>query len=295
MTTIEMMNNLVTEQQTKKDEYLAAEAKLVEPIGELILGTEVACVSYGNGTITKVSGTTVDNIIIDIAFNNNIKKFSLPHVMVKSNFIKFVSLDLSEIWKATLEAHTYLTAEYKAFEVSARQSMSDLEKKAEADKKAEEKYLRLKENSVKAFDEMSNRVFISSPDEEFYYALGWLANHIGSMTATLPDYLGSAFEKHFGIETPKTLVDSRAKTSGGYAKQWSWEFRCTIKKLADTCVPSCIQNVTTDFSKGIHNTSFLWDLIDNYGFQFGKKQDVEKIAENIPVKYIEFFNAGLVG
>jgi hypothetical protein len=113
------------------------------------------------------------------------------------------------------------------------------------------------------------------------------------MTAILPDYLGSAFEQHFGTEAPKTLVDGRAKTSGGYAKQWSWEFKCTIKKLKETVVPACIQSVTTDFSKGIHNTVFLWDLVSNHGFQFGKKQDIEKIKDTVPAQFITSFETGL--
>ena len=140
---------------------------------------------------------------------------------------------------------------------------------------------------------ITNPKTFENPNEEFYYSLGWLARHMGSLVAILPDYLGQAFEKHFGLEAPKTLVDGRAKTSGGYAKQWSWEFKCTIKKLNETVVPSCLENVTTDFSKGIHNTSFLWDLVENYGFAFGKKQDPDKIAEYVPAQYKTAFANGL--
>lgn len=176
----------------------------------------------------------------------------------------------------------------------ARCREKEAKKKAEQLKKAEANYERLKEKSLKDFDEMTKAAHKAvSESAEFYYSLGWLANHVGSLTAVLPDYLGTAFEKHFGTEAPKTLIDSRAKTSGGYAKQWSWEFKCTIKKLKDTTVPTCIQNITADFSKGIHNTAFLWDLVTNYGFKFGKKQDVVEILRCVPIEYVYTFNEGM--
>ena len=71
-----------------------------------------------------------------------------------------------------------------------------------------------------------------------------------------------------------------------------WEFRCAIKKLKETTVPANLINVTTDFSKGIHNTAFIWDLVSNYGFQFGKKQDVDKIMDTVPNQYKVMFEAG---
>lgn len=290
----EMQNGINDEMQLTREAYLETEAKIVKAIGDYIVGAEVSCSKYGEGKVVAYTGDTVDTIILDIDFSGETKRFSLVHIMT-NNFIKFADIfEIGDAWDSAFTLHTTLTGIYKACEQVLRQQQIEAEKRAEAEKKAEAKYQKQKEQAVKSFDQMVQEANTSLSDvDEFYYALGWLAKHIGSMTAILPDYLGSAFEKHFGAETPKTLVDGRAKTSGGYAKQWSWEFKCTIKKLKETVVPACIQSVTTDFSKGIHNTAFLWDLVSNYGFQFGKKQDVDKIREAIPAQYISSFETGL--
>ena len=276
-----------------REAYYKAEATLVELVGDYVVGAEVTCV-HGSGHITKYSGTALDNIIVDIEFAEFTKRYSLNHILTISKFIQFAdTFEIGVIWTDAMVVHKELSDKFIELERTARQLEIEAAKKAEAEKKAEEKYQKAKAKAIKDFDDQTKVVTPRSTTDEFYYALGWLASHVGAMTAVLPDYLGSAFEKHFGIEAPKTLVDSRAKTSGGYAKQWSWEFKCTIKKLKETTVPACIQSVTTDFSKGIHNTAFLWDLVDNYGFQFGKTQDVEKIKDNVPAEYISFFEAGL--
>lgn len=297
MTCLEKINEMkevvTLEKQNYKTDYFKAEENLVNTICMYITNAEVTSRAYGIGTITKASGSILSNIIADITFKNGVKRISFLHIMT-NNFTNFTGLkDIDAIWSTAFELHTVLTDTYKKFEREAKQLAIELEKKAEADRKAEAKYEELKTKALKDFNNISNRTKVHSDTSDFYYALGWLASHIGTVTATLPDYLGAAFEKYFGTKAPKTLVDSRAKTSGGYAKQWSWEFKCTIKKLKDTVIPSCIQNVTADFSKGIHNTSFIWDLVEDYGFQFGKTQDVEKIAQTIPAKYINSFNEGL--
>lgn len=291
----EIQNGINDETQMMKEAYLATEAQLVDALGNGVVGKSVSCVKYGEGEIVAFKGNTVEDIIVDINFSGEIKKFSLNHIM-NNKFVQFVDFDeFADIWTKAFELHTTLTGLHNESERVARQLLIEAEKQAEAEKKAEAKYQKAKEKALKDFDDLVAQANNTLSDvDEFYYALGWLANHVGSMTAILPDYLGAAFEKHFGTEAPKTLVDGRAKTSGGYAKQWSWEFKCTIKKLKETVVPACIENVTTDFSKGIHNTSFLWDLVANYGFQFGKKQDVDKIKETIPAQFVPSFEAGLM-
>ena len=276
-------------------DYVAAETALVDLFAEQIKGAEITSTSYGIGLVLNSYGDTLDQMVMEVNFFDSIRKFAvMPVITGKVLFIKFSDIpEIRDMWDYAFDLHTDLTRKNNEIKNTIEQMKKEAEKKAEADKKAEAKYQQLKEKALKDFDTLLEKKTEISKVDEFYYALGWLANHMGSMTAILPDYLGPAFEKHFGESTPKTLVDSRAKTSGGYAKQWSWEFKCSIKKLKNTVVPACIQNVTTDFSKGIHNTSFLWDLVDNYGFQFGKSQDTDKIAETIPAKYIDSFKEGL--
>lgn len=299
MTNFERLENLAAVELDLVDaqnQYNAAEAELVSVICDLVNGAEVDCVSYGTGTVTAACGVTLSSIIIDIYFPDvfKTKRFSLLHLMTVTNFVQFTNDDIKTLWMKAFDVHNALTTALKTLESTRKQLELEAAKKVEADKKAEQKYQKMREKAIRDFDELAHQAkTVWTEADEFYYALGWLAKHVGSMTAILPDYLGSAFEKYFGVDAPKTLVDGRAKTSGGYAKQWSWEFKCTIKKLKETTVPACIQSITTDFSKGIHNTAFLWDLVSNYGFQFGKKQDVDRIRKEVPAQYISSFETGL--
>jgi hypothetical protein len=165
-------------------------------------------------------------------------------------------------------------------------------KKAEAEKKAEAKYQKQKEKAIKDFEALTNKAReIVTQTDEFYYALGWLAKHVGTVSAALPDYLEVPFTKHFGAETPCKVVDSKHRGPAGWQSQWSWSFRATLKK-ADN-IPAILTQYLNPTGKAVTNTSFIWDLIDNYGFKFGKKQDAAEIAKVIPAKYIDIFNDGL--
>lgn len=278
-----------------RNDYKNARQTLATFFGEALVTADVDCKAHGAGTVTFVTGHTIEDLIAEVSFANEIRRFSVSHMINCARFIKFVDTDtILEMWNATAKVSSELAAEFDKHKEAARLLAVETEKKAEEEQKANERYEQLKKKALFDFNKLANSDKASTTvNDEFYYALGWLAKHVGSLTAILPDYLGPAFEQTFGTNTPKTLVDGRAKTSGGYAKQWSWEFKCTIKKLKETAVPVCIQSVTADFSKGIHNTSFLWDLVKNHGFQFGKEQDIDKIRNTIPTQYIDLFEAGM--
>lgn len=279
---------------TLQEDFDKVETELVTLVNSCFTNSKVECNAYGDGIVVGVTGATFDDVIAEIAFKAENKKFSLKHIILNTKFVTFIDSDLLDIYNKAFEVHTEFKNTYLKLRETKRLNTIEAKKKAEAEKKAEAKYQKQKEHAFQTFDQLvANASTTLSENDKFYYALGWLVNHIGTLTAILPDYLGPAFEKHFGTDAPKTLVDGRAKTSGGYAKQWSWEFKCTIKKLKETVVPTVIQNVTTDFSKGIHNTAFLWDLVENYGFQFGKKQDIGKIKDTIPAQFTTSFEAGL--
>lgn len=292
----EMKATLMTQEEVTKDEYDATESLLAEKLCDFVLGAELKCFLYGTGKVITATGTELKNTILTVQFETGLTNcFSLLHIISNnSKATNFPDTEMYEVFNLTLEIHKLNVTLFNIFESNVRQQLREAEKKAEAERRAEVTYKKKKDKALKDFETLANAKTEISTVDDFYYALGWLAKHIGSMTAILPDYLGPAFEKYFGTEAPKTLVDSRAKTSGGYAKQWSWEFKCTLRNLKETVVPASIQTVTTDFSKGIHNTSFLWNLIQNYGFQFGKKQDIDQIKNTIPSQYIPSFEAGLI-
>ena len=288
----ELQNNLDGRTQMVKEAYLATEAQLVDAIGNGVLGKSVSCVKYGNGTIVAFSGDTVEAIIVNIDFAGEIKRFSLNHIM-NNKFVQFVDFDeITDAWLKAFELHTTLTGLYNESESLARQLLIEAEKQAEAEKKAEAKYQKLKEKALRDFDQLAAQsTNILSDVDEFYYALGWMAKHIGSISAALPDYLESSFTKHFGTETNARIVDSKKKTVNGNSMQWTFGFKATLRKPEN--IPAILSQYISSTGKAIANTSFIWDLVDNYGFQFGKKQDADKIKSTVPTQFIASFEAGL--
>jgi hypothetical protein len=286
-----MKSSIKSDMHVPKDVYLEIEAEIVKAVGDYITNAEVSCVSYGTGKIISYTGNTLEDLIVDIQFTDVVKRFSLVHIM-NNKFIKIESIsEIKDAWDSASEVHTAITAIHKECERILRQQELEAQKKAEADKKAEAKYQKQKEKALNDFEMLSNRTFEASTDNDFYYALGWLAKHVGTVSAALPDYLADAFAKYFGADTPCRVVDSKHRGPAGWQSQWSWSFSATLKK-AET-VPAILQQYLNPKGKAITDTSFVWDLIDNYGFKFGKEQDVEQIAKTVPAKYIDSFNEGL--
>ena len=138
---------------------------------------------------------------------------------------------------------------------------------------------------------MVNKPVDVGSTDDFYYTLGWLAKHIGTLSATMPDYLESAFIAHFGSTVPVTVVDSTKKTSNGNAMQWTFAFKATLRNPDN--VPTYLDPYLSTSKKAIANTAFIWDLVESCGFTFGKKQDIDNIKSKVPAQYISSFESGL--
>lgn len=273
--------------------YYELEGKLLTSLSEYIIGAKVSCSLYGDGKIISTSGTTLDNMIIDIEFAEVNKKFSFSHIM-SNKFMKVLDLeDLAEIWNDMFVVHTLMTENYKNFNREQRLAKIEAEKRAEADKIADAKYQKQKEKAITEFDKMATKETELSDIDEFYYSLGWLAKHVGTVTAALPDYLAKSFAKYFGSEVPCRIVDSKKKGPAGYTSQWSWSFTMSLRKPEG--IPAFLVKHLSQNGKTVSDTSFVWDLVDNYGFEFGKKQNLDKIKQNVPAKFMSSFDAGYVG
>lgn len=294
MTTLDKITEMTTtvalDLENAREKYFEAEATLVQILSGWVYEAKVSCTALGEGIITEADGTTLDNLIVTINFNGDNKRFSLVHIM-NNKFIKFTELDVTDIWTKASTMHTEWTAEYKELVRTAEQLAIEAEKKAIAEKKAEEKFQKQKDKAIKDFDKLVNKTTTLSEVDEFYYALGWLAKHIGTISARLPDYLKDAFEKTFGPDTPCYVVDSKKRTVNGNSMQWTFGFKATLKKAES--MPSILRQYINESGNALTSTSFIWDLVSNYGFQFSKKQDVDKIAQTIPAQYIDSFNEGL--
>lgn len=291
-TTYEKIEAIVTElsQENFRDEYKKANAELINIFSNYIDKALVTCIIYGKGAVTESNGATFADLIISVDFSGDIKRFSLNHVITHAKFATFMNPEITKVYNKAWEVYTELTKQFRAFEDQEQRINLEAEKKAEAEEKAEAKYQKAKARSIRDFESLVGRPRSATTQaDEFYQALGWLASHVGTVTAVLPDYLSDTFKKHFG-DIPHTTVDGRKRTTNGNAMQWTFSFKATLRKPEN--VPAFLTQYLGSNGKAITDTSFIWDLVDTYGFQFGKKQDVEKIKETIPSQYIVYFEEG---
>jgi hypothetical protein len=290
----EIKNNADLRIENAAEAYAQAELELVNLVGDYAVGAEVSCKAFGPGHINAYTGTTLEGLIVEIEFADITKKYSLMHIITVGNFVVLENtFELGTIWSEAMTVHNDLTKQLRELQQHARLLEAEAVKKAAAAKKAEEQFQRSKAKAIKDFEELTTKVCPKSTADEFYYSLGWLVNNTTSFSAALPDYLLSSFEKQFGTEANPTVVDSKKRTVNGFPMQWALSMKASIKKAALELIPTYLTKYLGKAGNAITDTSFVWDLVDNYGFQFGKKQDVGKIRENIPSCYLEFFEAGL--
>jgi hypothetical protein len=179
---------------------------------------------------------------------------------------------------------------YDAEEREAYRIQQEQERKAREEKLEKEKFEKRKQaalqklNSIKP--EQTSRLF-KTPTSQ-YEVLGWMAKHTKSIKASMPDYMENWFVKIFGPEADRYVVDSTKRTSGGHPMQWSLSCKISF----DSEVPSLLLNKVASNKKAIDSVAFVWDLIDNYGFTFGKTQSYEQIESEIPNQYLEDFRRG---
>jgi hypothetical protein len=274
--------------------YLTAEIVLVDLLGEFLKGAEINSTTYGTGKVVGTYGDTLDRMIMEVAFVDTVRKFGvLPVVTGKALFNKFADIsEVGDAWDHAFDLHTDITKKFADIKREVAKQAYEAAKKAEADKLAKEKFEATKARAIRDFEKLSNTVVPTSTTDEFYYSLGWLAKHVGSVSARLPDYLSDSFTRHFGHDAVHTSVDSRKKTINGNSMQWTFGFTATLRKPEN--IPAALIAHLGSTGKQIADTSFIWDLVDNYGFQFGKQQDIDKIRSHVPSDFLSFFEAGLI-
>ena len=276
--------------------YLEAEAVLVALLSEQILGAEVHTNNDGIGTVLNSSGLTINNMIMTLAFStDNTKCYAVePVIAGKVFFSKFVNNpELFEAWNAINDFHAELTNQYIKIKNAEAEAERELKKKEAADKKASEKLEATKARSINAFENLVTSEHIKNTSAEFYYSLGWIAKHVGTISAAMPDYLLSAFERQFGTDYKPSVVDSNKKTVNGHSMQWTFSMKASIKKADDVIIPAYLESYLNTKRNFISDTAFVWDLVENYGFSFGKEQDLDNIRTYIPTEYMDFFDDGL--
>jgi hypothetical protein len=250
--------------------------------------------TYGEGQLTFVKAPlTGGSLYAIIDFAAGTKTLALD-ILIANRLLEMPE-DLKVI---LLEAQTAFRAEFDACQQAQRladrqeqEQAREAAKKAAEDKKKAEKYEATKAKAIKDFEALAEADRPIEVTNEFYYALGWLAKHIGSISARLPDYLSDIFRKHFGSNVAFNAVDSKKKTVNGNSMQWTFGFTATLRKPEN--IPASLTQYLGYNGKQIANTSFIWDLVDNYGFQFGKQQNIDQIRSHVPSDCLASFEAGL--
>jgi hypothetical protein len=276
--------------------YAETESTLVGLLAEQIKGADVRTTVDGVGTVLEAQGHNISSMVMDILFEKTTKRFAVePIISGKVFFSKFVdNTELFDAWKAINDFHTDLTKQYNKIKAAELDAAREAKKQEVADKKSEEKYEKQKAKTLKDFEDRVQTVSTLNTVDEFYYSLGWLAKHTGAVNAALPDYLENAFVKHFGPEAPRRVLDSKKRYPSGWTAQWAWSFTVAFKKPKKLgTIPAFLSDKLNPTGTMVSDTSFVWDLIDNYGFKFGKTQDIEKIRACVPADYLASFEAGL--
>lgn len=281
---LEMLTTEFNEQN-----YFDIEKTLIDDFKKYIINHSVTNKNGEIGVVTLVDGQVFNKLMICVVFEDTEKKYDLG-IATKSKFIVFNDFDFSTVYDTFNTVHNELTSRYNELKIEYEKQLSEKKHSEEEQLKAEQTYQRLKNNNIKSFETQLNKDRnVNTYSDEFYYALGWLAKNVRTVSAALPDYLERPFKQHFGFDTSCRVVNSRHRGPAGYQSQWSWSFTITLK---DKNVPSILIPHLNSKGDTISDTSFIWDLIDTYNFKFGKTQDINSIINNISTEYRESFNQG---
>jgi hypothetical protein len=68
--------------------------------------------------------------------------------------------------------------------------------------------------------------------------------------------------------------------------------KASLHKNSLSTIPALLKQYLSSAGNSLTYTEFIWDIVENYGFKFGKTQDLEKIRESIPVHCLEYFEKG---
>lgn len=248
--------------------------------------------THGTGQLVYVTAPTNGNsLYANIDFESGSSKVFALKTLIDSNLLEIPD-DIKPILTEAQSIFftTYETAEQEKREAN-RLAYEQAKKEAE-EKKQEEKYQTSKAKMIKEFETLAKTERTMSATGEFYYSLGWIANNCGTFACALPDYLLSYFQKQFGTDYEPHTVDSRKRTVNGYAMQWTISMTASIKKKSLNKIPAFLTQYLSKTGTSIANTSFIWDLVTNYGFKFGKTQDLNQIRGNIPTEYLTYFENG---
>lgn len=229
--------------------------------------------------------------LADISFENGQTKKLAINILLANKLIE-IAEPANSVITEFIEACMDLQKEVHEVQHDRTSAKHEADRQAKEEAKQEAKYQAAKEKAIQEFEVMARKDKSICATGEFYYNLGWLAKNVGTVSAALPDYLLKYFENHFGTEAKPTVVDSRKRTVNGYPIQWALSMKASVPKKVVDNIPAFLKQYLNPTGNALTNTTFIWDIVENYGFQFGRKQDIEKIREAIPAHCLEQFEKG---
>ena len=277
---------------TIREDFETDKTRLISEFIQQVTGAEVNNQMLGHGVIVSCLNAcnSLESLIVTVHFDlDETKNYGLS-VALSSGGLKFIDTSLDDIWDEFMSEQYKMKAQYNKA-VEDEQCRQKEEQKLEQKRKENEKKMAsMKAQAEKEFEKLATSNTKTAKADEFYYALGWVAKHVGTITAKMPDYIEPAFIKHFG-DVERTVVDSTKVGPAGFTSQWHLSMEASLVKAKE--IPTMLTEYLSQNGKKISKTSFVWDLVDKYGFKFGKKQDTLDIMRCVPIEYVPMFNEGL--
>lgn len=279
---------------TNLTELKNLEAKTFEDLQRFV-GSPFKSKTFGEGIISGIESIVFQpkmyDMVMRVSLNGSEKTFYLQPALVHVEKTPEIEEIIQTLTDIATERDAYLA------EVSRQHAerAAEIAKQREAERLAAEARLAEAKRKKKIKNTLAKYQALKSEDakliitDNFYITLGWLAKHVGTIRATMPECLEEAFIKDFGEGAERTVVSSDRKTSGGYDMQFTFSFKMSVKDYDQ--IPLELANKVNDKNL-ILDTQFIYTLCSEYGFLFGKLQDKEHIMTNIPKSHRAEFEVG---
>lgn len=217
-------------------------------------------------------------VVISDDVKKDYEEFATIYEQSKANFATE-----SEIARKEADEKARLYREQCEAEKARRE---ELKKQIEADKRYAKRVERALNKLSTLKPEKTEKLF-ETPTSQ-YEVIGWMAKHLTSVRAAMPDFMEKWFIGKFG-DVERYVVDSKKRTANGNPMQWGLSLKLTFNTEVKGPLE---QRATSKNKKVIDNVAFVWDLIENYGFQFGKEQNIHQIKAEVPEQYLPDFEKG---
>ena len=217
-----------------------------------------------------------------IKLEDNVRKVVDEYFEILNKAKAIYAIETEAARKEADEKARIARAKYEA-EKARRE---EIKKQIEADKRYAKRVERALNKLSTLKPEKTEKLF-ETPTSQ-YEVIGWMAKHLTSIRAAMPDFMEKWFVGKFG-DAERYVVNSKKRTVNGNPMQWGLSLKLTFNKEV---VGPLEAKATSQNKKTIDNVAFVWDLIENYGFQFGKEQNISQIKAEVPEQYLPDFEKG---